>query len=105
MNIVLDRPIVFIDLETTGLSPSYDRIVELSVLKVHPDGPVEERTVRVNPGMPIPAGATRVHGITDEDVADQLAFHGYAKNLIVFLDGCDLAGFNAIRFDLPVLGD
>ena len=103
MDIALDRPIVFIDIETTGLNPSFDRIVELSVLKVHPDGSVEERTVRLNPEMPITLGATRVHGIKDEDVADQPAFSRYAKNLMAFLDGCDLAGFNAIRFELPVL--
>ena len=103
MDIRLDRPIVFVDLETTGLNPSYDRIVEITVIKVHPDGSEEQRTVRINPEMPIPAGATSVHGITDEDVVNQPPFSRYAKNLLAFLDGSDLAGFNAIRFDLPML--
>ena len=103
MDIRLDRPIVFVDLETTGLNPSYDRIVEITVIKVHPDGSEEQRTVRINPEMPIPAAATSVHGITDEDVVNQPPFSRYAKNLLAFLDGSDLAGFNAIRFDLPML--
>jgi len=103
MNLSLDRPIAFIDLETTGLNPSFDRIVELSALKVHPDGSEEVKSVRVNPEMPISAGATRVHGINDADVGREPTFRQYAKNLLAFLDGCDLSGFNAIRFDLPML--
>ena len=103
MNLSLNRPIAFIDLETTGLNPSFDRIIELSVLKVHPDGSEEVKSVRVNPEMPISAGATRVHGIKDADVAGEPTFSQYAKNLLAFLDGCDLSGFNAIRFDLPML--
>jgi len=103
MNLALDRPIAFIDLETTGLNPSFDRIIELSALKVHPDGSEEVKSVRVNPEMPISAGATRVHGIKDADVAGEPTFRQYAKNLLAFLDGCDLSGFNAIRFDLPML--
>ena len=87
MNIRMDRPIVFIDLESTGLNPSYNRIVELTVIKVHPDGSEEEKTVRINPEVPIPAGATSVHGITDEDVVNQPPFSRYAKNLLAFLDG------------------
>ena len=103
MDIRLDRPIVFVDLETTGLNPSYDRIVEITAIKVHRDGSEEQRTVRINPEMRIPAAATSVHGITDEDVVNQPPFSRYAKNLLAFLDGTDLAGFNAIRFDLPML--
>jgi DNA polymerase-3 subunit epsilon len=103
MNLSLDQPIAFIDLETTGLNPSFDRIIELSVVKVLPDGSEEMKSVRVNPEMPISAGATRVHGIKDADVADEPTFRQYAKNLLAFLDGCDLSGFNAIRFDLPML--
>ena len=103
MNLSLDRPIAFIDLETTGLNPSLDRIIELSALKVYPDGSEEVESVRVNPEMPISAGATRVHGIKDADVAGEPTFRQYAKNLLAFLDGCDLSGFNAIRFDLPML--
>ena len=103
MNLSLDQPIAFIDLETTGLNSSFDRIIELSVLKVHPDGSEEMKSVRVNPEMPISAGAAKVHGIKDADVAVEPTFRQYAKNLMAFLDGCDLSGFNAIRFDLPML--
>ena len=103
MNIARERPLVFIYLETTGPNPSFDRIVELSVLKVNPDGSMEERTIRINPEMPISPGATRVHGIKDEDVADQAAFSLHARNLKGFLDGCDLSEINAKRSDLPVL--
>jgi DNA polymerase-3 subunit epsilon len=103
MNLSLDQPIAFIDLETTGLNSSFDRIIELSVLKVHPDGSEEMKSVRVNPEMPISAGAAKVHGIKDADVAGEPTFRQYAKNLMAFLDGCDLSGFDAIRFDLPML--
>jgi DNA polymerase-3 subunit epsilon len=103
MNLSLDRPIAFIDLETTGLNSSFDRIIELSVLKIHPDGSEEMKSVRVNPEIPISAGATKIHGIKDADVAGEPTFRQYAKNLMAFLDGCDLSGFNAIRFDLPML--
>jgi len=103
MNLSLDRPIAFIDLDTTGLNPSFDRIIELSVLKIYPYGSEEMKNVRVNPVMPISAGVTRVHGIKDADVASKPTFDQYAKNLLAFLDGCDLSGFNAIRFDLPML--
>ena len=75
MDIRLDRPIIFIDLETTGLNPAYDRIVEITAIKVHPDGSEEQRTVRINPEMRIPAAATSVHGITDEDVVNQPPSH------------------------------
>ena len=84
MNMPLERPIVFIDLETTGVNPSHDRIVEITVLKVRPDGSEEEKTVRVNPEMAIPSGATRVHGIADYDVAGLPAFSQYAKGFQAF---------------------
>ena len=77
--------------------------MEITVIKVRPDGSEEQRTVRINPEMPITAGATSVHGITDEDVVNQPPFSRYAKNLMAFLDGSDLAEFNAIRFDLAML--
>ena len=102
VNLSLDRPMVFIDLETTGLNPSFDRIIELSALKVHPDGSEEVKSVRLNPEMPISVGATRVHGITDPDVAREPTFRQSAKNLMAFLDGFALSGFNAIRFDRPM---
>jgi len=94
---------LFIDLETTGLSTSTDRIIELTALKVHPDGAKEERSVPINPGIPISPGAMKVHGITDDDVADKPSFKQYASSLMTFIDGADLGGFGAIRFDLPML--
>lgn len=99
----LDRPIAFIDVETTGLSPYSDRIVELSILKIHPDGAKEYKSHRVNPGIPIPASATQIHSITDEDVANEPKFRQYAVSVRDFLEDCDIAGFNVIKFDLPFL--
>jgi len=102
-NLHLLKSIVFLDVETTGLSTSNDRIVQLTVLRVDPDGREEERSVRLNPGIPISSGATRVHGISDEDVADKPTFSQYAKGLMSFLEGCDLGGFGIISFDVPIL--
>ena len=102
-NLKLERPLAFIDVETTGLKPFSDKIVELSILKVHPDGSEEYKSHRVNPGMPIPAEATAIHGITDADAAKEPAFRQYAKSICDFLDDCDIAGFNVIKFDLPFL--
>lgn len=99
----LRRPLVWLDLETTGLSPQRDRIVEISTLKECPDGACERRTRRLNPGIPIPPEATEVHGITDSDVRDQPPFERIARSLCEFLDGSDLAGFGIARFDLPLL--
>jgi len=93
------------DLETTGINVSSDRIVEISVLKINPNGKEEWMTSRVNPEMPIPPKSTAIHGITDKDVADAPTFKEIAKNLTVFLEGSDLAGFNAIKFDIPVLAE
>ena len=99
----LDRPLVFVDLETTGVNTSTDRIVEMTVLKIHPDGSKEEKSERVNPGIPISPDATKVHGITNEDVADKPGFSQYARSIHSFFYGCDIGGFNAIRFDIPLL--
>lgn len=99
----LARPLAFLDLETTGLSRISDRIVELAVIRVSPQGDVVERVRRFNPGIPIPPEATAVHGITNEDVADEPAFSARARSLSEFLDPCDLAGFNIRRFDIPIL--
>lgn len=99
----LDRPLVFFDLETTGLSTSEDRIVEMALIRVTPRGDVLERVRRFNPGIPIPPEATEVHGITDEDVASEPPFAARARALHRMLDPCDLAGFNVRRFDLPML--
>jgi len=99
----ITRPLAFVDLETTGVNPTIDRIVDITVLKIHPDGTKEEKTIRVNPGIPISPGATKVHGITNEDVAGLPSFSQYSKGLFEFFDGCDIGGFNAIRFDVPLL--
>ena len=102
-NISLERPIAFVDVETTGKDPYSDRIVELSILKIYPDKRAEYKSHRVNPTVPIPAEAIAVHHITDDDVAKEPKFNQYAKSVADFLEGCDMAGFNVIRFDLPCL--
>ena len=102
-NIVLERPLAVIDLETTGTDTKLDRIIEVSVLKVMPGGAHEHRTRRVNPGVPIPPEATAIHGITDDDVADCPTFRAIAPGLARYLDGCDLAGFNILKYDLRLL--
>ena len=99
----LARPLAFIDLETTGLNPRSDRIVELALIRVTPQGDVLERVRRFNPGVPIPAEATRVHGISDQDVAAEPPFGARARSLLQLLEPCDLAGFNIRRFDIPML--
>lgn len=103
MNLKLKRPIIFFDLETTGVDTSKDRIVEISMIKINIDGKKDIKTRRINPEMPIPAEATAVHGITDEDVKDAPTFRQIAKSLAQFIEGCDFGGFNSNRFDLPVL--
>ena len=105
MKLNLKNPIVFFDLETKGLNSTEARIVELSFLKVFPDGKEEVKSRRVNPEIPIPAEATAIHGITDEDVKDSPTFKQIAKSLAAQIEGCDLAGFNSNRFDVPVLAE
>ena len=103
MKLKLKRPIVFFDLETTGVDASKDRIVEVSMIKIMPDGEEICKTRKLNPGMHIPEEATAIHGITDEDVKDCPTFAQVAKSLAQFLQGCDFGGFNSNRFDLPLL--
>lgn len=103
MNLQLTNPLAVFDLETTGVNTSTDRILEISIHKVWPDGKSETRTHRVNPGIPIPAQSTEIHGISDEDVKDEPMFTDLAPNLYIFLNDCDLAGFNSNRFDVPLL--
>lgn len=98
-----DRPLAVFDIESTGTSPRADRIIDLAVAKIHPDGKREWRTWRVNPGVPIPEEAARIHGIRDEDVADCPPFAQVAAEVGAFLEGCDLAGYNIVRFDVPLL--
>ena len=103
MKLNLKKPIIFFDLETTGTNVTSDRIVEISLIKIMPDGKEIEKTRRINPGIPIPAEATAIHHITDEDVADAPLFKQIAASLADIFTGCDIAGFNSNRFDIPVL--
>lgn len=103
MNLNLKRPIIFFDLETTGVDTSKDRIVEISLVKVMPNGEEIVKTRRINPEMHIPEEATAVHHITDEDVKECPTFRQIAKSLYQFMEGCDFGGFNSNRFDLPML--
>ena len=99
----LDRPLAVFDIESTGIVPQRDRIVEIAVLKIMPDGSSRNTVRRLNPQMPIPPGATAIHGITDADVADCPVFADIADKLLNYLDGCDLAGYNIQGFDIPLL--
>lgn len=103
MELHLKKPIIFFDLETTGTNITKDRIVEISMIKIMPNGTENERTIRLNPEMPIPAEATAVHGITDENVANCRTFKMIAADLAKSFQGCDIAGFNSNRFDIPML--
>lgn len=103
MELNLRKPLVVFDLETTGVNIATDRIVEFAALKVSPGGAEEWMTMRLNPGIPISPEATRVHGITDADVANAPHFRDVARKIASFLEGCDLAGFNSMKFDIPIL--
>lgn len=105
MKLSLKRPIVFFDLETTGTNIVTDRIVEISYLKVWPDGREEQKAYRINPEMHIPEEATAVHHITDDDVRDKPTFKQFGKQFAQILEGCDLAGFNSNKFDIPLLAE
>lgn len=105
MKLNLKNPIVFFDLETTGTNINTDRIVEICYLKVYPNGNEEAKTMRINPEMHIPAEASAVHGIYDADVADCPTFKEVARGIANDIEGCDLAGFNSNRFDIPVLAE
>ena len=103
MKLNLTKPILFFDLETTGTNVSKDRIVELSYIKVYPDGTEERRSRRINPEMPIPPASTAIHHITDEMVKDCPTFRQISRSLFEIFEGCDIAGFNSNKFDVPVL--
>jgi len=105
MNLNLTKPICFFDLETTGINITNDRIVEISVLKVHPNGKEERHTWLVNPTIPIPPEVTLVHGISDADVADKPTFKELAKEIYNLIKDSDLGGFNSNRFDIPLLAE
>ena len=105
MQLNLTKPICFFDLETTGVNISQDRIVEISILKVYPDGKEERYTRLVNPTIPIPAEVTKIHGISDADVADKPTFKELAKEIHNLIKDSDLGGFNSNRFDIPLLAE
>jgi len=105
MKLKLRNPLIFFDLETTGTDVVKDRIVELSYLKIHPDGSEETKTWRINPQMPISPEATSIHGISDDDIKDSPPFQQIAQTLANEFEGCDFAGFNSNKFDIPLLAE
>ena len=105
MELKLTKPICFFDLETTGVNVAKDKIVEISILKVFPNGNKESKTWLVNPERPIPAETTAVHGITDEKVANEPTFKELSSSIYEMIKGCDLGGFNSNRFDIPLLAE
>lgn len=105
MKLALKNPIVFFDLETTGTNIVSDRIVEIAYLKIYPNGNEESKRYLVNPEMPIPQEVTAIHGISDEDVKNEPVFKELAKIIAKDIEGCDLAGYNSARFDLPLLAE
>lgn len=100
---ILTRPLAIFDIESTGLNKKVDRIIDLAIVRIHPDGSQDEQTYRVNPEQPIPPDSTAVHGIRDEDVADAPTFRQVAPDVVALLEGCDLSGFNVLRYDIPLL--
>ena len=105
MELILKKPICFFDLETTGVNVATDRIVEIAILKVFPNGNKESHTWRVNPGMPIPEAASAIHGITDAMVANEPTFKELAPKVYALIKDSDLGGFNSNRFDIPLLAE
>lgn len=105
MKLTLNRPLAVFDLETTGVDVTNDRIVEIAILKVHPDGSTEEFLKRVNPEMPIPNESSEIHGIYDADVANEPTFTQLAESVAAFIGDSDLAGYNSNKFDIPVLAE
>lgn len=103
MKLILTKPIAFIDLETTGVNISTDRIVEIAIVKILTDGSKQVKRKLINPQIPIPAGASDVHGITDEMVKDAPSFKQVANEIKQFIENCDLGGYNSNRFDIPML--
>lgn len=105
MELEFTKPICFFDLETTGINIAQDKIVEISILKVFPNANKESFTKKVNPEIPIPLGASAVHGIYDKDVINEPTFKELANQVAQFIKGCDLAGYNSDRFDIPLLAE
>ena len=105
MKLNLKNPLLFFDIESTGLNVATDRIVEISALKVMPNGDQEIKTRRINPTIPISPEAQKIHGISNEDVADCPTFKEVAKSLAQWMSGCDFSGYNATKFDIPLLAE
>lgn len=105
MNIKLNKALIFLDIEATGLSVGSDRIVEISLLKLNTDNSTETKTSRVNPQMPIPAAVSKIHGIYDNDVADAPSFKQLAPALLKFIGNADFAGYNSNKYDIPLLAE
>lgn len=103
MKLQLSRPLAFIDLETTGVNISIDRIIEIAIVKINPDGTKQVKRKLINPLMPIPKGSSDIHGITDEMVKDAPSFKQIANEIKQFIEQCDLGGYNSNRFDIPML--
>jgi DNA polymerase-3 subunit epsilon len=103
MKLKIERPLCFFDLETTGINITNDRIVEIAILKLHPDEKIEKQVWLVNPEMQIPLEVSEIHGITNDKVADAPTFKEISKIIYNFIKGCDLAGYNSDRFDIPLL--
>jgi DNA polymerase III subunit epsilon len=99
----LKRPLAILDLETTGITITTDKILEIAIVKIMPDGSEKKFVKRLNPGMPIPKASSDIHGILDADVAHEPLFKDVANEIKMFLDNCDLAGYNSNRFDIPLL--
>tara|TARA_B100000902_G_scaffold392929_1_gene446189 strand:- start:25848 stop:26633 length:786 start_codon:yes stop_codon:yes gene_type:complete len=105
MNLNLKRPIIFFDLETTGVKISSDRIVEISLLKIYPNGNKEMKTFLVNPTIPIPKEIEKIHGISNEKVKNEPTFSEISEEIIKIIKDCDLAGYNSNKFDIPLLAE
>lgn len=105
MKLVLQRPLAVFDLETTGVNVTQDRIVEIAIIKLNPDGSEERYYRRMNPGIPIPVTSSEIHGIYDHHIADEPAFHALADEIAAFIGDADLAGYNSNKFDIPVLAE
>ncbi len=105
MNLKLTKPFVVLDLETTGTNPAKDKIVQIAIMKIFPDGKKITYERIVNPEIPIPEKAAKIHGITDEMVADKPTFKEIAHEVVEFISGCDIAGYNSTKFDLPMLAE
>lgn len=105
MELNLKNPIIIFDIEATGIDVAKDRIVEISIIKRFPNGDEDVKTRRINPGIPIPPEVTAIHGIKDEDVVNCPSFKEVAKSLAAFIEGCDIVGYNSIKFDVPILAE